>query len=262
MRSIQPLRPKHTGAFVALIGGLAPTCVADVVTYSSRALFESDNSNLLLETFSTPFETSSSVDFGVFEATVDRSLLAHLGGNRLQKQGQGLTPHTVTLTFDHPVYALAIFIGDFGASEPGTLRIATSTGSFDEQIAEVAADENIDVFFGIRDDAGFISLRLVNTTAGDSIEYDDLQFTFVRRPCPPDISGSSDPSDPTYGLPDGRVDAADFFYYVDQFAIGNLSIADLSGSADPADSEYGTPDGLVDGSDFFYFLDLFVAGCS
>ncbi len=79
--------------------------------------------------------------------------------------------------------------------------------------------------------------------------------------CPTDLSGSSDPSAPAYGRPDGAVDAADFFYYLDQFASGNLPVADISGSADPADPDYGIPDGVLDAADFFFFLDAFATGC-
>ncbi len=79
--------------------------------------------------------------------------------------------------------------------------------------------------------------------------------------CPADTSGSSDPNDPGYGVPDGQIDAADFFYYLDQFAAGNLAAADLTGSSDPNDPGYGVPDGQLDAGDFFYYLDLFVAGC-
>ncbi|MCW5754359.1 MAG: hypothetical protein KIT24_06615 [Phycisphaeraceae bacterium] len=76
-----------------------------------------------------------------------------------------------------------------------------------------------------------------------------------------DLSGSADPSDPAYGVPDGVVDAADFFYFLDQFISGNLAVADLTGSADPSDPSYGVPDGVIDASDFFFYLDGFIAGC-
>ncbi|MBX3363773.1 MAG: hypothetical protein KF866_03315 [Phycisphaeraceae bacterium] len=79
--------------------------------------------------------------------------------------------------------------------------------------------------------------------------------------CQADLSGSSDPNDPAYGVPDGVVDAADFFYYLDQFVAGNIAVADLTGSSDPNDPAYGIPDGVIDAADFFYFLDIFVAGC-
>ncbi len=79
--------------------------------------------------------------------------------------------------------------------------------------------------------------------------------------CPADFSRSADPNDPDYGVPDGAVDASDFFYFLDQFVDGNLAVADLSGSSDPNDPAYGQADGVIDAADFFYFLDLFVTGC-
>jgi hypothetical protein len=79
--------------------------------------------------------------------------------------------------------------------------------------------------------------------------------------CAADLSGSSDPNDPAYGVPDGSADAADFFYYLDQFVANNIAEADLTGSSDPNDSGYGVPDGIIDAGDFFYYLDLFVLGC-
>ncbi|MCW5754983.1 MAG: hypothetical protein KIT24_09790 [Phycisphaeraceae bacterium] len=81
------------------------------------------------------------------------------------------------------------------------------------------------------------------------------------NPCRADLTGSSDPNDPSYGVPDGSVDASDFFFYLDAFVAGNLAIADLTGSSDPNDPSYGIPDGNIDASDFFFYLDLFVAGC-
>ncbi|MBX3365075.1 MAG: hypothetical protein KF866_09945 [Phycisphaeraceae bacterium] len=83
----------------------------------------------------------------------------------------------------------------------------------------------------------------------------------VGEACRADLTGSSDPNDPAYGLPDGVVDSADFFYFLDQFAAGNVTVADFTGSSDPADPSYGVPDGVLDSADFFFFLDLFVAGC-
>jgi probable HAF family extracellular repeat protein len=94
--------------------------------------------------------------------------------------------------------------------------------------------------------------------------FEGRQLAFVLEPvgCTADLTGASDPSDPTYGLPDGSLDINDFFYYLDQFVSFNLAVADLSGSSDPNDPSYGSPDGTLDVSDFFYYLDLFVQGCS
>ncbi|MCC6285593.1 MAG: S8 family serine peptidase [Phycisphaerales bacterium] len=79
-------------------------------------------------------------------------------------------------------------------------------------------------------------------------------------PCPADISGSSDPNDPGYGVFDGNVDSADFFYFLDLF-VGQNGRADITGSSDPNDPTYGVPDGMIDAADFFFYLDLFVQGC-
>ena len=79
--------------------------------------------------------------------------------------------------------------------------------------------------------------------------------------CPADLSGSSDPNNPAYGIPDGALDASDFFYFLDRFIAGDLAVADVSGSTDPNDPDYGVPDGALDAADFFYYLDIFVQGC-
>ncbi len=67
--------------------------------------------------------------------------------------------------------------------------------------------------------------------------------------CPADLTGSSDPSDDTYGIPDGDVDADDFFFYLDAFANGEIAICDID------------MDGDCDAADFFGYLDFFVVGC-
>ncbi|MCC6285481.1 MAG: hypothetical protein IT439_09310 [Phycisphaerales bacterium] len=40
-----------------------------------------------------------------------------------------------------------------------------------------------------------------------------------------------------------------------------VCVGDLSGSSDPLGPAYGVPDGALDAADLFYYLDLFVAGC-
>ncbi|MFG0326125.1 MAG: M12 family metallo-peptidase [Phycisphaerales bacterium JB037] len=79
--------------------------------------------------------------------------------------------------------------------------------------------------------------------------------------CAADLTGSSDPNDPSFGVPDGDADGDDFFYYLDAFTMADLGVCDLTGSSDPNDASFGTPDGDCDGDDFFSYLDLFVAGC-
>ncbi|MFG0327396.1 MAG: SUMF1/EgtB/PvdO family nonheme iron enzyme [Phycisphaerales bacterium JB037] len=97
-----------------------------------------------------------------------------------------------------------------------------------------------------------------------AVELRDLGFR-VASPlppaCPADLTGSSDPNDPSFGQPDGVADSEDFFFYLDAFIAAQLATCDLTGSADPNDPSFGAPNGLCDGDDFFYYLDLFVAGC-
>ncbi|MCC6285431.1 MAG: hypothetical protein IT439_09045 [Phycisphaerales bacterium] len=60
---------------------------------------------------------------------------------------------------------------------------------------------------------------------------------------------------------DGTLDATDFFSFLDSFSLGDPCDADLTGSSDPNDPLYGVPDDEVDSDDFYYYLDLFTAGC-
>ncbi|MCB9845092.1 MAG: hypothetical protein H6811_03780 [Phycisphaeraceae bacterium] len=101
-----------------------------------------------------------------------------------------------------------------------------------------------------------------SVTDGGSIggSWSDGTVTWVDLECQADLTGSSDPNDPGYGIPDGVVDANDFFFYLDLFAAGDLR-ADYTTSSDPNNPFYGVPDGVVDSNDFFYFLDRFVEGC-
>lgn len=78
--------------------------------------------------------------------------------------------------------------------------------------------------------------------------------------CPADFTGAADPNDPGYGIPDGALDASDFFYFLDLF-VANLPAADLTTTSDINSPLYGMPDGALDASDFFYFLDRFTEGC-
>jgi len=66
--------------------------------------------------------------------------------------------------------------------------------------------------------------------------------------CPADLTGPGND-----GIPDGILDANDFFFYLQLFASGN-SRADLTGPD-------GTPDGIIDANDFFRYLQLFSDGC-
>ena len=93
-----------------------------------------------------------------------------------------------------------------------------------------------------------------------SVTPQDIRALFPLV-CMADLSGSSDPNDPAYGIPDGTIDASDFFYFLDRFSAGELEV-DFSGSSDPNDPGYGAPDHQLDAADFFFYLDRFAAGCN
>ncbi len=111
-------------------------------------------------------------------------------------------------------------------------------------------------------DAGAVLGPLPGGFAGEiELAPGEVRLVVTQSGCAADLSGSSDPNDGAYGVPDGAADSADFFYYLDRFVAGNVAEADLTGSSDPNSAGYGVPNGSIDADDFFFFLDLFVAGC-
>ena len=74
------------------------------------------------------------------------------------------------------------------------------------------------------------------------LERDDL--------CRVDYSSPAQP-----GVPDGVLTGADFFFWLDLFAAGDLS-ADLS-----SPTAFGVPDGVLTGADLIWLLDAFQFGC-
>jgi hypothetical protein len=79
--------------------------------------------------------------------------------------------------------------------------------------------------------------------------------------CPPDLTTGAVAGQPGYGEPNGTLNNDDFFYYLAQFAAGNLAVADLTTGAVAGQPGYGTPNGVLNNDDFFYYLALFAAGC-
>jgi len=100
-----------------------------------------------------------------------------------------------------------------------------------------------------------VNFDLFDVNSDGVIEQADLSGL-----CSADLTGSLDPNNPAYGVPDGIVDASDFFFYLDEFADGESS-ADLTGSLDPNSPDFGVPDGNIDANDFFFYLQLFANGC-
>ncbi|MCB9840510.1 MAG: hypothetical protein H6809_02520 [Phycisphaeraceae bacterium] len=83
----------------------------------------------------------------------------------------------------------------------------------------------------------------------------------VGTGCEPDLTTGAIPGQPGYGVPNGVLNNDDFFYYLAQFAAGNLAVADLTTGAIPGQPGYGVPNGVLNNDDFFYYLAIFAAGC-
>lgn len=79
--------------------------------------------------------------------------------------------------------------------------------------------------------------------------------------CIADLTSTSSPGAPGYLVPDGVIDADDFFTFLQLFATGN-ALADITGSSSAGSPDYLVPDGVIDADDFFTFLQLFAAGCN
>ncbi len=79
--------------------------------------------------------------------------------------------------------------------------------------------------------------------------------------CDPDLTTTAIPGTPGYGVPNGILNNDDFFYFLAQFAAGNIAVADVTTTAIPGSPGYGVPNGVINNDDFFYYLSIFSAGC-
>ncbi|MEZ6235474.1 MAG: GC-type dockerin domain-anchored protein [Phycisphaerales bacterium] len=91
--------------------------------------------------------------------------------------------------------------------------------------------------------------------------YDDFSLVQVGGGCEPDLTTGAIAGAPGYGVPNGVLNNDDFFYYLAQFAAGNLAVADLTTGAISGQPGYGVPNGILNNDDFFYYLAIFAAGC-
>ena len=79
--------------------------------------------------------------------------------------------------------------------------------------------------------------------------------------CVADLTTGAIAGAPGYGVPNGVLNNDDFFYFLSQFAAGNVAVCDLTTGAIAGQAGYGVPNGVVNNDDFFYYLGLFAAGC-
>ncbi len=157
------------------------------------------------------------------------------------------------------------FVGDLD------VRITSPAGTetiFAEQRDGDFNDGYIDwIFTSTRhwgeDSAGVWTISVSDRAEGDLHTWQDFELRIFGSDepfCRADISSTVDPTHPAYDDPDGMLDSADFFRFLDLFASGDMR-ADLTGSSDPNDPSFGVPDGQITPTDFFFYLDLFALGC-
>ncbi len=89
----------------------------------------------------------------------------------------------------------------------------------------------------------------------------DYILPLTPTTCQPDLTTAAIAGQPGYGIPNGVLNNEDFFYYLAQFAAGNLAVADLTSGAIAGQPGYGVPNGILNNEDFFYYLAIFAAGC-
>jgi uncharacterized membrane protein len=107
---------------------------------------------------------------------------------------------------------------------------------------------------GISEDGAIVGTGVLN---GQVRAYAMRRFAA----CEPDLTLGAIPGQPGYGVPNGLLNNEDFFYYLAQFAAGNLAVADMTTGAIPGQPGYGVPNGILNNEDFFFYLTLFAAGC-
>ncbi|MEZ6233362.1 MAG: GC-type dockerin domain-anchored protein [Phycisphaerales bacterium] len=116
-----------------------------------------------------------------------------------------------------------------------------------------------DAFFG---DDGFVYfLCTLRNESQTSLGSAFLRVQIDAGGCAPDLTTGAIQGVPGYGVPNGVLNNDDFFYYLAQFAAGNIAVADLTTGAIPGMPGYGVPNGVLNNDDFFYYLAIFAAGC-
>ncbi|MEZ6235743.1 MAG: GC-type dockerin domain-anchored protein [Phycisphaerales bacterium] len=138
-----------------------------------------------------------------------------------------------------------------GARYLGSISVTTdSTGH-----ADAGA-----VVTGVVAPGEFVTALTIDAATGDTSEFSAC-IGVTAGVCRPDLTTGAVAGQPGYGVPNGALNNDDFFYYLAEFAAGNLAVCDLTAGAVPGQPGYGVPNGVLTNDDFFYYLAIFAAGC-
>ncbi|MEZ6234530.1 MAG: GC-type dockerin domain-anchored protein [Phycisphaerales bacterium] len=219
----------------------------------------------------TPAPSPNVITDGVFlgEATPYSNPAAINGSIRWNTGLAG--PTTIEIQLGDP-YRIDGIIAQADDNDALVVSYLTESNTF-EPLYTVA---NISVGFGFRtrpnaNQTTYADLTPVVTTAirvvhagGDGfygLSELQLRGELVTPPCPADLTTGAVVGQPGYGVPNGVVTNDDFFYFLAQFAAGNLAVCDLTTGAVSGQPGYGVPNGAITNDDFFYYLTIFAAGC-
>ena len=170
----------------------------------------------------------------------------------------------------------ALYVSDFGTDT--VRRYDASTGTLLSTFISPLQQDPTDINFSP------ISGNLLISTFGSGARVDEYDgttgaylgqfiptggelnsprgFIFIDdNTCPPDLTTGAIPGATGYGTPNGILNNDDFFYYLAEFAAGNIAVCDLTTGAIPGAPGYGTPNGILNNDDFFYYLAIFAEGC-
>ncbi|MEZ6235475.1 MAG: GC-type dockerin domain-anchored protein [Phycisphaerales bacterium] len=106
-----------------------------------------------------------------------------------------------------------------------------------------------------------VTVSVESNSYGETFAANASKSLTVGTGCRPDLTTGAIAGQPGYGVPNGVINNDDFFYYIAQFAAGNVAVADLTAGAVPGQPGYGVPNGVINNDDFFYYLAIFAAGC-
>ncbi|MCA9286974.1 MAG: VCBS repeat-containing protein [Phycisphaerales bacterium] len=151
--------------------------------------------------------------------------------------------------FDTDEFGFVLRQGGRGVQPPVEFYLRGDEMAAGIRVADLSADGGAWIVTGKSgSDAGVSALRILDGGSGPPS-------------CAPDLTTGAIPGQPGYGTPNGVVNNDDFFFYLAQFAAGNLAVADLTTGAIPGGPGYGVPNGILNNDDFFYYLTIFAAGC-
>jgi len=197
-------------------------------------------------------------NFGVNPRSGSDFLAFNAGASYSGGVGNATSPETIA--FDSAQTLVRIYAS--GGDSTNTLKMEAFDGG-GASLGSVQVDAPGGDWALMEVSATGIRRVVLSQVAGDGIFlFDDLTFEPGSGPsCQPDLTTGAIAGQAGYGVPNGVLNNDDFFYYLAQFAAGNLAVADLTTGAIPGQPGYGVPNGVLNNEDFFYYLSIFAAGC-